>query len=154
ESTVRRVLRRWYRKFEAFENQTFRQRADDVLDLGRGVIRRLRGETDTELQSIPEQSVLVIERLLPSDVVRLPKARVMAVIVESLGQGSHAALLAREKGIPTITEIPGVLSLLTRGVELLVDGNRGILVIGPESTTKSEFVERLQKWRAGLVRCK
>ena len=110
ETAVRRVFHRWYQKFEALENQTLRQRADDVLDLGRNIIRRLTGVADSGLQSIPEHSVLVVERLLPSDVVRLPKSNVMAVVVESLGQGSHAALLAREKGIPTITQIPGILT--------------------------------------------
>lgn len=44
ESVVRRVFERWYQKFEALEPPTFRQRADDVLDLGRNIIRRLRGD--------------------------------------------------------------------------------------------------------------
>jgi phosphoenolpyruvate-protein phosphotransferase len=154
EWAVRRVLRRWYQKFEALENQTLRQRADDVLDLGRNIIRRLRGEAKTGLESIPEQSVLIVERLLPSDVVRLPKPHVAAIVVESLGQGSHAALLAREKGIPTITEIPGVLSLVAGGADVLVDGHRGILVLSPQAATREEFQERLKAWRATLVRCK
>src|SRR5580698_2179304 len=94
ETAVRRVLNRWYKKFKALENQTLRQRADDVLDLGRNIIRRLRGDTSSS-QTIPEHSVLIVDRLLPSDVVRLPKTRVAAIIVEALGQGSHAALLAR-----------------------------------------------------------
>ncbi|HEV3417998.1 MAG TPA: phosphoenolpyruvate--protein phosphotransferase, partial [Pirellulales bacterium] len=154
EAAVRRVLQRWYQKFEALENPSFRQRADDVLDLGRNIIRRLRGDQDAGLQSIPERSILVVERLLPSDVVLLPKSNVMAVVVETLGQGSHAALLAREKNIPTITEIPGVLSLITSGVELLVDGFHGTLVIAPQVTTRTDFQERMGKWRATLVRCK
>jgi phosphoenolpyruvate-protein phosphotransferase len=154
EWAVRRVLKRWYQKFEALENQTLRRRADDVLDLGRNIIRRLRGEANTGLESIPEQSVLVVERLLPSDVVRLPKPHVAAIVVESLGQGSHAALLAREKGIPTITEIPGVLSLIAGGADVLVDGHRGILVVSPQAATREEFQERLKAWRATLVRCK
>src|SRR5580704_15029403 len=154
ESAVRLVLNRWYQKFEALENQTLRERADDVLDLGRSIIRKLRGEADAGLQSMPEHSVLVVERLMPSDVVRLPKARVAAIVVESLGQGSHAALLAREKSIPTITEIPGVLSLVANGAEVLVDGHRGTLVIAPQAETRSEFEERVKAWRATLVRCK
>src|SRR4029079_14563039 len=44
EAVVGRVLQRWYRKFAAIEDQNLRQRADDVLDLGRNMIRRLRGE--------------------------------------------------------------------------------------------------------------
>ncbi|MBI1851268.1 MAG: phosphoenolpyruvate--protein phosphotransferase [Planctomycetes bacterium] len=154
EAAVRRVLLRWHQKFEALENQTFRQRADDVLDLGRNMIRRLRGEPDTGLKAIPDHSILVVERLLPSDVVTLPKSNVAAVVVETLGQGSHAALLSREKGIPTITEIPGVLSLIDSGTELLVDGFRGTLVIAPKNKTRIDFQERLEKWRATLVHCK
>jgi phosphoenolpyruvate-protein phosphotransferase len=154
EAVVRRVLQRWYQKFEALENPSFRQRADDVLDLGRNIIRRLRGDQDAGLQSIPEHSILVVERLLPSDVVLLPKSNVMAVVVETMGQGSHAALLAREKNIPTITEIPGILSLVTSGMELLVDGFHGTLVIAPRAPTRTEFQLRIDKWRATLVRCK
>ncbi|MCE9547490.1 MAG: hypothetical protein K8T25_18615, partial [Planctomycetia bacterium] len=154
EAAVRQVLQRWYQKFEAINNPAFRQRADDVLDLGRNIIRRLRGIHESGLKSIPADSILVVQRLLPSDVVLLPKANVMAVVVETLGQGSHAALLAREKGIPTITEIPGVLSLVANGAELLVDGIRGTLVIAPQDATRIDFQQRMEKWRATLVRCK
>ncbi|HEX3656977.1 MAG TPA: phosphoenolpyruvate--protein phosphotransferase [Pirellulales bacterium] len=154
ETVVRRVLTRWHQKFEALENPIFRQRADDVLDLGRNIIRRLRGEQEAGLKAIPAGSILVVERLLPSDVVSLPTSNVAAVVVEMLGQGSHAALLAREKGIPTITEIPGILALVRSGTELLVDGFQGTLVIAPTAATQSDFLEKLQKWRATLVRCK
>jgi phosphoenolpyruvate-protein kinase (PTS system EI component) len=95
----------------------------------------------------------VVERLLPSDLVTLPRTQVAAVVVETLGQGSHAALLAREKGIPTIAEIPDVLSQVENGTELLVDGFRGTLVMAPEAATRAEFQERMEKWRASLVRC-
>jgi len=84
----------------------------------------------------------------------MPKSNVAAVVVETLGQGSHAALLAREKGIPTITEIPGILALVSSGTELLVDGFRGTLVIAPTTTTRTDFLERMEKWRTTLVRCK
>ena len=84
----------------------------------------------------------------------LPKSNIAAVVVETLGQGSHAALLAREKGIPTIAEIPGLLSRIGSGTELLVDGFRGTVVIAPQLDTRSEFQERIEKWRATLIRCK
>src|SRR5215472_11498936 len=71
EAVVGRVLQRWYRKIEAIENQTFRQRADDVLDLGRSIIRRLRGEQEAGFLAVPEGSILVAQQLLPSDIVLL-----------------------------------------------------------------------------------
>jgi phosphoenolpyruvate-protein phosphotransferase len=153
ETVVRRVLQRWYRRFEAVENRALRQRADDVLDLGRNIIRRLRGEQGAPFQAVPEGSILVAQHLLPSDVVRMPRARVAAVVVEALGQGSHAALLAREKGIPTIAGFPGILSRIGKGTELLVDGFRGTLVVAPQVATRAQFQERIATWRAALVRC-
>ncbi|HEY4233362.1 MAG TPA: phosphoenolpyruvate-utilizing N-terminal domain-containing protein, partial [Lacipirellulaceae bacterium] len=51
EAIVRRVLKRWYQKFEAVENPTIRQRADDLLDLGRNIVRRLRGEQNAGLDA-------------------------------------------------------------------------------------------------------
>src|SRR5215470_1575805 len=153
EAAVGRVLQRWYRKMEAIENQTLRQRADDVLDLGRNIIRRLRGEQGAGFQAVPEGSILVAEHLLPSDLVLLPRSRVAAVVVEALGQGSHAALLAREKGIPTVAGFPGILSRIGSRTELLVDGFRGTLVVAPQEVTRAEFQERIANWRAALVRC-
>jgi phosphoenolpyruvate-protein phosphotransferase len=154
EAAVRRVFQRWYKQFEAVENPALRERAEDMRDMGRNVIRRLRGTGDAGPQAVPEQSVLVVERLLPSDVVRLPKEKVTAVVVESLGQGSHAALLAREKAIPTLTEIPGIVSRVANGMELLVDGFECKLTVAPQPATRAEFQERADRWRATLARCK
>ena len=154
ETVVRRIFNRWYQKFESLQDETFRERADDVLDLGRSIIRRLTGAQAADLNSIPEHSVLVVDRLLPSDVVRLPKKHVSAIAVESLGQGSHAALLAREKNIPTITEVPGILSQVQTGMQLVIDGYRGGLIISPRPATRAEFEDRIKKWQATLVRCK
>ncbi len=153
DAVVGRVLQRWHRKIEAIADQTLRQRADDVLDLGRNVIRRLRGEHGAEFQAAPEGSILVARRLLPSDVVRMPRPRVAGVVVEALGQGSHAALLAREKGVPTVAGFPGILSRVGSRTELLVDGFRGTLVVAPREATRAEFQERIANWRAAIVSC-
>ena len=77
-------------------------RADDILDLARRILRQLEGEEAYGLAAMPTGSVLVTRRLLPSDVVSLSRRDVAAILVESLGQGSHAALLTREKSIPAV----------------------------------------------------
>ena len=139
-------MQRWHRKIEAIENPTLRQRADDVLDLGRNVIRRLRGEQGAGFQAVPEGSILVARQLLASDIVLLPRPRVAAVVVEALGQGSHAALLDREKGTPTVAGFPGIVSGIGGGTELLVDGFRGTLVVAPQEAMRTEFQERVAGW--------
>src|SRR5262245_44946716 len=48
EAAVRRVFGRWQEKFRSLKDESFRQRADDIVDIGRKVLRHLEGE-DTEI---------------------------------------------------------------------------------------------------------
>ena len=151
---VKRVFRKWEAKFAAIEDETLRQRADDILDLARRVLRQLEGANAFGLAAMPAGSVLVTQRLLPSDVVTLSPRDVKAIVVESLGQGSHAALLAREKSIPTLAGLPGLLSQIRRGDEALVDAFREALIISPNPETRRDFDQRLEQYRASVLTCK
>ena len=151
---VKRVFRKWEAKFAAIQDETLRQRADDILDLARRVLRQLEGADAFGLAAMPAGRVLATQRLLPSDVVALSPRDVKAIVVESLGQGSHAALLAREKGIPTLTDLPGLLSQIRSGDEALVDAFREALIISPSPETRRDFDQRLEHYRASLLTCK
>jgi len=151
---VRRVFQKWEAKFAALKSEAFRVRADDILDLARRILRRLEGEEAYGLAAMPSGSVLVTERLLPSDVVSLSRRNVAAILVESLGQGSHAALLAREKNIPAVAQLPDLLSQIRRGDKLLVDAFRAVVVVSPDEETQRVFERRLDVHRSRQVRCK
>jgi phosphoenolpyruvate-protein phosphotransferase len=151
---VKKVFRKWEAKFAAIQDETLRQRADDILDLARRVLRQLEGADAFGLAAMPAGSVLVTQRLLPSDVVAVSPRDVKAIVVESLGQGSHAALLAREKGIPSLAGLPGLLSQIRSGDEALVDAFREALVISPNPETRRDFERRLEEYRASLWTCK
>ena len=151
---VKSVFRKWEVKFAAIQDETLRQRADDILDLARRVLRHLEGADAFGLAAMPAGSVLVTQRLLPSDVVGFSPRDVKAIVVESLGQGSHAALLAREKSIPTLAGLPGLLSQIRRGDEVLVDAFREALIISPERETRRDFEQRLEQYRASLFVCR
>jgi phosphotransferase system enzyme I (PtsI) len=151
---VRRVFRKWEAKFAALKSEAFRVRADDILDLARRILRRLEGEEAYGLAAMPPGSVLVTERLLPSDVVSLSHRNVAAILVESLGQGSHAALLTREKNIPAIAELPDLLSEIRRGDMLLVDAFRAVVIVSPDQECERAFEQRLDGHRSRQVRCK
>src|SRR6266850_2429766 len=151
---VKKVFRKWEAKFAAIQDETLRQRADDILDLARRVLRQLEGADTFGLAAMPAGSVLITQRLLPSDVVAVSRRDVKAIVVESLGQGSHAALLTREKGIPTLAGLPGLLSQIRSGDEALVDAFREALIILPNPDTRRDFDQRLEAYRASLFTCK
>ncbi len=151
---VRTVFGRWEARFAGLEVESFRQRADDVLDLARRVLQQLEGAGAPALGALPRGGVLVVRKLLPSDVVALSRSEVAAILVESLGPASHAALLAREKDIPVVAGLPGLFERIRRGDEVLVDASRGVVVVSPDAGTRREFEERLARSRARLSRCR
>jgi phosphoenolpyruvate-protein kinase (PTS system EI component) len=151
---VKTVFRKWEAKFAAIQDETLRERADDIVDLARRVLRQLEGADAFGLAAMPAGSVMVTQRLLPSAVVALSPRDVKAIVVESLGQGSHAALISREKGIPTLAGLPGLLSQIRSGDEALVDTFREALIISPSPNTRLDFDQRLEAYRASLFICK
>ncbi len=54
-----------------------------------------------------------------------------AIVVEEGGPLSHAAIIARELGLPAVLNVPGLLSRLSsqESARLRVDGDRGLVVI-------------------------
>ncbi|MFZ5817111.1 MAG: PEP-utilizing enzyme, partial [Bacillota bacterium] len=53
-----------------------------------------------------------------------------AVVTETGGAGSHAAIVAREYGIPAVMGVRGALSRIEDGQEVLVDGTAGTVQLG------------------------
>jgi len=78
----------------------------------------------------------VSRRIFPSDVIVLRYAdpgwtplfpRASAVIMEVGGLMCHAAVVAREMGIPAVFGVSGATRLLKVGQIVTVDGNEGVI---------------------------
>jgi pyruvate,water dikinase len=54
--------------------------------------------------------------------------RAVAVVVDAGGAGSHAAIVAREYGIPAVMGTGTATTVLTDGDLVTVDGNAGLVV--------------------------
>ena len=85
---------------------------------GRAVILR-----DGDEVRIEEGDIIVVRHLHPRWVPHLP--RVGAVVTEIGGWLSHAAILAREYGVPTIVGVPHAMQAIEHGeiIRLNVDGS-------------------------------
>jgi phosphotransferase system enzyme I (PtsI) len=154
EYVMQRVLRRWERKFRIMEDVVLRQRADDMADLNRRLLRALQGIHAHILENLPENTVLVAKRLLPSDTVFLSGQSTVAVVVEYGGPGSHAALLTRALGIPAVGQIPDVLHHIQPGDMVLIDGSQGTVIVSPDANTLISFERRVQHYQVYIAKTK
>lgn len=55
------------------------------------------------------------------------------VVVETGGQLSHAAIVAREYGLPAVLSVPAATRLIREGQQLMLDGGRGRVYLGAVS---------------------
>ncbi len=85
DSAVAAEIRQLAEMLEATENDVLRERGADIRDVGRRILGTLRapGETaPSPLASLPPDTILVAEELLPSDLLQMDRANVVALVTE------------------------------------------------------------------------
>ncbi|MFZ0732159.1 MAG: phosphoenolpyruvate--protein phosphotransferase [Candidatus Sulfotelmatobacter sp.] len=123
------------------ENEYVRQRAADIEEICLQLIEELCGTLPESAVDLDLPSVLVAETIGPQQLLGLDRRWLKALILEQSATTSHAAILARSLGIPTLVGVRNARQLLTPGCEVLVDANRGIVI--PElSSVVRRFYER------------
>jgi phosphoenolpyruvate-protein phosphotransferase len=151
-SAVKSVFLRWEKRFLVMESQLARHKSDDMRDISNRLTNALAGVKIHPLEQLPRGSVLVASRLLPSDTVFLSRQSTAAVLLEHGGAGSHAALFAREMGLPCIADIPLLLKKVPANAWVLVDANRGEVVVHPREEHKSSFRNQVVIRRKALAK--
>lgn len=148
---VSSVFRRWEMRFRSMEANIAVQKGDDINDLARRLVSSLAGVRGHALENIPLGSVLIANRLLPSDTVCLARRSTSAAILEAGGPGSHAALFAHEIGLPCVSGITDVVELLAPEDEVLVDADSAEVIVNPDQSQRTAFhAKRQQREQANL----
>lgn len=124
----------------------FREREQDVRDVGRRMFRHLTGGPSWPPVSLPSGSAVVARELLPSEAVELARSGVVAIVAEQGGKDSHTAILARSLGIPAVMGIAGVTAHVQPGMRLLVDGCAGEVLVNPSPPEVARFAELMREF--------
>ena len=140
-----RVFLRWEEKFRATGEEMLQDRADDLVDLQGRLLREIAGVKTTALEKMPPGRILVARRLFPSDTVALPRCGVVGIVLEFGGPGSHAALLARALGIPTVALITQATERIADAQEVIVDAFAGEVILSPDTATRAQYEECIQR---------
>jgi len=92
--------------------------------------------------------ILIAKELTPAQAAQLDLDVVQGIVLASGSPSSHAAILARARGIPALVAAgPGVLGL-AEGTTVAIDGASGELVIDPPTATLSRFSQRAAEMAA------
>lgn len=128
-----------------------RQRAADIEDAGLRVLQALGVDTGSRVH-IPEPGILLVHDLKPGEVSQIDKNRILGVITRSGGKTSHAAILLRALGVPSIAGADDMLGAnLPNGTAAAFDGETGELWIRPDAEMEEKLRDRLAQQRARTV---
>ena len=135
EQCLHRVSQRYYDYFNQLDDVYLRERASDLKDISRRLIRNLIGATAAGTVFLESPRVLVSEDLTPSDTASLDRSKILAIATETGGQTSHAVIMARASSLPAVVGVRSLTEGLSEGDTLLVDGFEGVVIINPTETT-------------------
>ncbi|MHB9841002.1 phosphoenolpyruvate--protein phosphotransferase [Paraburkholderia terrae] len=122
------------------------ERAADLRDLEKRVLRAL-GYSNAASCSLPDEAVLSADEFTPSDLSSLDRKRVTALVMARGGATSHAAIIARQAGIPALVAMGDALHAIADGTQVVVDATAGRLEYAPSALD----VERARNERERLA---
>jgi phosphotransferase system enzyme I (PtsP) len=146
---LRNVLGAYRRTFENIEDPYFRERAEDVEDVGRRVMERLLGVRH-HLEPMPEGSIVVADYILPGHFARLDVEKVAAIVSEHGGPTSHGAIFARTLEIPAVTGVVGIQAAVRPGEIAIVDGGDGRIHLAPDEHLIAEYRRARQRYAVAI----
>mgnify|MGYP002795195405 CR=1 FL=1 len=141
EYAVEQTGQQFSRMFAQMDDSYMRERAADVLDVSRRVVRLLTGQGEEELDG-DGPVILAADDLVPSQTARLDRNRVLAFVTARGSSNSHTAIFARTMGIPAVVGLGDSLLADYDGQDAFVDGSDGRVYIAPDPDTAAQLRQR------------
>jgi phosphotransferase system enzyme I (PtsI) len=146
EYAVSRVMRRYAKALESIESGYLATRAVDLFDIEKRILRHLLGQRREQLQHLSEPVIVLANDLTPSETAALDPHMVHAFATEAGGRASHTAIMAGVLEIPAVVGLGKFVIDVSGGDLVIVDGNRGIVVLDPDEET----LERYERTRTSF----
>lgn len=145
EAAIHRVADSFRKSFERMNDPYLRERARDLDDVERRILRVLAGRSESALAKLTSPVIIVADDLTPSEAVTLPRKCILGFATNRGSATSHVALLARAMGIPAVTGLGNITSLARAGDTVLLDGTHGEVTVNPDHDTREQFARLI--WR-------
>ncbi|MFN2424926.1 MAG: phosphoenolpyruvate--protein phosphotransferase [Candidatus Binatia bacterium] len=147
ESALKTVVHDYVRRFEDMTDHYLRERAADVREAGQRILGHLLG-IDTAAPQVRDNAVLIAIELSVTDLATVDHDKLCGIVATMGGVTSHAAILAKSLGIPTVVGADGVFDAVREGADVVVDGNSGTVYLRPGPDVVAEYRRLDSEYRA------
>ncbi len=139
---VSQVLNGYAQAFRRMGGTFLSERVADIRDIERALLEQLGGAPTTSLANLQEPVILFSHDLTPSETANLDKKLVLGFCTEAGGPGGHTAIVARGLEIPAVVGVGSFSQQIRAGMEVILDGYRGRIILEPDAETKENYLRR------------
>jgi phosphotransferase system enzyme I (PtsI) len=118
-----------------------RERALDIQDVTKRVIRNLQGKAPKPFLAVTEPHILVAHNITPSDMATMDRHRVLGIATDLGSRTSHTAIISRSLEIPAVVGLHNATEKLETDQYVLLDGSAGLVIVDPTKETLSRYSE-------------
>lgn len=140
-SAVMATCEEVYALFSEIDDEYLRARSDDITDICRQLVHVLEGKSSNPFSGMPSNTILVADNLLPSDTVLIDFSKIAGIALKKGSHTSHLAILCRNNGVPLVLGVGNPLDELSDGTTVVVDGDKGNILIHPEHNLLEEIIK-------------
>ena len=151
------VLKKYVKVLSKSDDEYLRDRVSDINDVGKRILKNLLGTEHHSLEGLKKESIIIAYDLSPSDTATLHRGKVIAFATDIGGRTSHTAIMAKSLEIPAVVGLETITSNVKEGSIIIVDGNRGIIIINPAKLTLGKYKQekrRFEKFGKHLLKLK
>ncbi|MHC4658860.1 MAG: phosphoenolpyruvate--protein phosphotransferase [Planctomycetota bacterium] len=141
EYAVSATLREIASHFTKAKDAYMRERAADIYDIERRLLRQLLGGKREDVEHLTEEVAVVARELSPTQTAGFNKTFVRALATDAGGRTSHTAIVARSLGIPAVVALEDLTESISGADTVIIDGNRGIVIVNPDDETIRQYEE-------------
>lgn len=139
QAALHRLLEEYTHFFSKTTDEYLRERLTDVRDVVIRLSSHLSDVLKPQSHALEGPIIVVADELLPSQAVVLGNLDVRGIVTQAGSQTSHAAIIARSRGIPAVSGVRGILRQTKTGDTVVVDGREGYVLVNPQPETKSAY---------------
>ena len=152
EYAVSRTLRRYAQVFQRLESSHLAERANDIFDIEKRLLRHLLGRRREGISHLTSPVLVLAHNLTPSETANLDRRFVRGFVTEVGGPGGHTAIVAEALEIPAVVGTGPFLAEVSGGDTVIIDGDKGLVILQPDEETLARYRHEVEEIRTLAAR--
>ena len=151
EHAIKVASQKFFDMFLNMNDDYMKSRAEDVEAISRILIDSLIGNNSDDFSDILPNSIIFSEDISPGEISKFKQSGVVGLVTSSGSKNSHASILARVMGIPTIVGTGDGIKQDFFGKNIILDGSSGEIYIEPDELTNKSFMIKIEQMRSKTI---